>query len=262
MVDLNFTNFDTSKVTYMNSMFKNCISLTHLDLSYFNLENLRDSRYMFEECFTLKEIKFNDNTTTKNLEKMDYMFNGCISLEKINTKIFKENKLTNLNYVFKNCHSLKELDLSYFETKYITELIGSFQKCKSLLNINLTHFDTSKVTRMNFMFQDCNSLTKLDLSYFNLENLKESIGMFFRCDKLKEILFNNDTLAKNLYNKTDMFNACTSLEKINTKIFKESRFRDLNYFFKDCHSLKEIDLSYFDSKYITELIGTFYIVII
>ena len=55
-----------------------------------------------------------------------------------------------------------------------------------------------------------------------------------------------------------MFTGCTSLEKINTKIFKESNFTDLNYFFKDCESLEEIDLSYFESKYITELIGTFY----
>ena len=57
---------------------------------------------------------------------MSHMFYSCRALKKINTKIFKENKLTNLNYVFKDCNSLKDIDLSNFETKILLNLMGHF----------------------------------------------------------------------------------------------------------------------------------------
>ena len=140
-------------------------------------------------------------------------------------KIFKENKLTNLNFVFEKCNSLKELDLSYFETKYIAELKRTFYECGNLTKINLTHFDVSKVITTEYMFYYCRSLAYLDLSYFNLENLKKSNSMFYGCDKLKEIIFNDNTITKNLEDMESMFTFCGSLEYINTKIFKENKLK-------------------------------------
>ena len=108
-------------------MFFYCKSLTYLDLSSFNLENLKNSDGMFASCINLTEIIFNNNKLTKNLESMEGMFERCESLETINTKVFRQNKLRNLNNVFSFCTSLKAIDLSYFETKYITELTGTFE---------------------------------------------------------------------------------------------------------------------------------------
>ena len=84
-------------------------SIEFLDLSSFNLENLKKSIGMFANCHNLKEIIFNNNTLTKNLETMELMFSNCQSLEYINTKIFRENKLTNLNDVFHLVLLLKKL---------------------------------------------------------------------------------------------------------------------------------------------------------
>ena len=103
------TNFDTLKVERMDYMFYGCDSLTYLDISNFNLENLKYSTQMFAYCINLTEIKFNDYTSTKNLETMESMFEKCESLKTINTQIFKENKIRNLNDVFKDCTSLREL---------------------------------------------------------------------------------------------------------------------------------------------------------
>ena len=36
ITEINLSNFDTSKVTYMNNMFFKCTSLTSLDLSNFD----------------------------------------------------------------------------------------------------------------------------------------------------------------------------------------------------------------------------------
>ena len=134
-------NIDTSEVTQMDYMFYNSYKLTSLDISKFNFENLIDSSHMFHGCSRLEKIKFNDNTSTKNLEDMNSMFYECKSLVEMNTKIFKQNKLTNLSYAFKDCNSLKSIDLSDFKSQNITELRGTFLNCYSLANINFTNFN-------------------------------------------------------------------------------------------------------------------------
>ena len=51
-------------------MFYGCNkSLFQIDLSGFNLENLKNSTLMFAYCLDLNEIKFNNNTITKNLNQ-------------------------------------------------------------------------------------------------------------------------------------------------------------------------------------------------
>ena len=254
-------NIDTSKVENMYDMFYDSTSLIYLDLSKFNLENLEYSSKMFYNCTNLKEIKFNNNTKTKNLKGMDSMFDSCISLEHINTKIFKDNNLTDFNYVFKDCISLTSIDLSNFESRNIKELKGTFYNCMNLTNINFTNFDTSKVTRMDEMFYNCTSLKNLDISSFHLENLENSKYMFYNCRNLAEIKFNNNTIAKNLTYMNNMFDSCSSLTHINTKIFNYITVCNLNYVFKDCILLQSIDLSNIKIDCIMlygRLEGTFY----
>ena len=89
---LNITN---SQVKYMDYMFYLSVSLTYLDLSKFNLENLINTSYMFYGCTNLREIKFNENSKTINLEDMNHMFEFCNLLKYISIKIFNQNKLKN-----------------------------------------------------------------------------------------------------------------------------------------------------------------------
>ena len=49
-------SFDTSKVLTMQSMFENCTSLEHLDLSMFNTSSLKDIRYLCYNCKSLKSL--------------------------------------------------------------------------------------------------------------------------------------------------------------------------------------------------------------
>ena len=60
LISINFNNnFNTSNVTNMGSMFRDCSSLTSLDLSNFNTSNVTNMEYMFSECYKL--------TTTINI---------------------------------------------------------------------------------------------------------------------------------------------------------------------------------------------------
>ena len=54
-------------------MFRNCTSLTNLDLSNFELININDISYMFFGCTNLKELNIN-NFNSKNNPDMSWMF--------------------------------------------------------------------------------------------------------------------------------------------------------------------------------------------
>ena len=57
LTNLNLSNFNTQNVTNMNSMFKDCNSLIKLNL-YFNTQNVTDMNDMFKNCNSLKKQNF------------------------------------------------------------------------------------------------------------------------------------------------------------------------------------------------------------
>jgi surface protein len=46
LTSLNLSNFNTNNVKYMSYMFSHCSSLTSLNLSNFNTNNVKDMSYM------------------------------------------------------------------------------------------------------------------------------------------------------------------------------------------------------------------------
>ena len=70
-------------------MFYNCSSLTSLNLSNFNTNNVTNMSYMFYKCFSLKELNLT-NFNTNNVTNMSFMFFGCSN--DLISKIKSENK--------------------------------------------------------------------------------------------------------------------------------------------------------------------------
>ena len=62
LTNLNLSNFNTQNVTNMASMFNGCFSLTNLDLSNFNTQNVINMEEMFGVCILLKK----ENIITKD----------------------------------------------------------------------------------------------------------------------------------------------------------------------------------------------------
>ena len=60
----------------MGSMFYKCSSLKELNLSNFNTNKVTYMRYMFYGCSSLKELNLS-NFNTNNVTNMDGMFYGC-----------------------------------------------------------------------------------------------------------------------------------------------------------------------------------------
>lgn len=152
-------NLDTSQVQSMNSMFKDCSSLTELDLRSFDTSSTINTGSMFDGCSNLGKIIFGKNFKTSTTENM-----------------------------FSNCSKLTSLDLSGFDTSQRTEKKGNmtnmFSNCSSLTSLDLRSFNTSNVTNMNQMFSDCGNLSNLTLGSFDMTSVTSMYNMFYNCNNI------------------------------------------------------------------------------
>ena len=137
LTDINLSNFNSEKVTNMNSMFYCCINLATTNLSNCNAENVMNMSKMFSGCENLTSIDFT-NYSTKNVTNMNKMFNWCSNLVTIN--------------------------LSNFNICNVTDMSKMFNHCNNLIRINLPNFNTKNVINTNEMLRDCENLTNIIIS--------------------------------------------------------------------------------------------------
>ena len=133
------------------------------EIKYLFSEYLTKTSYMFYECNSLTTIDLS-NFNTQNVTNMSSMFNGCNSLTTIDLSNLNTQNVTNMCEMFYICKSLKTIDLSNFNTKNVTDMALMFFECNSLTKINLSNFNTNNVTNIMGMFNGCSTLKKLDLS--------------------------------------------------------------------------------------------------
>ena len=86
-------------------MFSNCKSLTKLNLSNFNTQNVNTKQYMFYHCNLLISLDLS-NFNTKNVTNMNFMFSNCNSLVSVDLSNFNIRNVINKKYMFFQCNSL------------------------------------------------------------------------------------------------------------------------------------------------------------
>ena len=78
-------------------LFSECKSLTNIDLSNFNTQNVTDMRSMFRGCKSLKNIDLS-NFNTQNVTYMCCMFNKCNYLTNIDLSNFNTQNVIIMNF--------------------------------------------------------------------------------------------------------------------------------------------------------------------
>lgn len=121
------TNFNTSNVTTMYGLFKDCRALTELDLSNFNTSTLTNMSYMFQYCRNLTTIKFGN---------------------------FNTSKVTNMSCLFQDCKALTELDLSSWDTSKVDYINKMFAGCTNLKKLDIRNWDKTNMDNSVDMFLD------------------------------------------------------------------------------------------------------------
>ena len=170
---IKFVNIDTSKVKSMLNMFANCSSLTFFDVSGFQTSNVEDMEGMFYACYSLVSLDLSNFDTSSN--KYVYkMFMDCFNLKYLDLNGFKTSKVGSFRFMFSNCSSLKSLDLSSFDTSIAYNTDYMFYGCTSLTSLNLSNFVTNDIYNMEYMFAECRNL-----SYINFQNLIEKPDSYY-----------------------------------------------------------------------------------
>ena len=231
---INFNNcINTSNVTSMSGMFKECLSLQSLDLSCFN---------------------------TSNVTSMNAMFYYCQFLKSLDLSSFNTSQVTDMCDMFYRCQELKSLDFSKFNTSNVIDMHQMFYKCEDLESLVLgNNFTTRNVKNMADMFQSCETLTSLDLSNFNTSKVTDMSGMFKACINLNTIVWGQNFQTTNVTTMKEMFRACqklTTLDLCNFTFYNDNNYNYQDMFYQ-CSALTKIYLKSEDDKIILKTKSTY-----
>ncbi|MBQ0072705.1 MAG: BspA family leucine-rich repeat surface protein [Prevotella sp.] len=172
---------------------------------------------LFNHLSALKGINNLSALDTRNMTDMEYMFNYCSSLASLDVSNFNTQNVKNMFCMFQKCTALTSLDVSNFNTQNVTDIGYVFNGCSALTSIDVTNFNTQNVTLMSGMFNRCSALTSVDVSNFNTQKVSSIMSMFEGCSSLTSLDISNFNIDKitTLWEKSDMFKDCYSLKYLN-----------------------------------------------
>ena len=264
-------NLKTEKVTVMNAMFKNCSSLTSLDLSNFNTAKVKDMYRMFSYCSTLTTIYASNKFVTDKVVDGSEMFNGCNKL--IGAIKYDESKID---------HHYANYDTGYFSRPAYAEFDNSTGtltfKCglskpagayglnegRNLpdwnnlgTNVKKVVFDASfasaRPTNCYGWFKDFTNLTTIEgFEYLNTENVTNMTGVFNGCSALTSLDLTNFNTAK----VTDMkllFANCSALESLDLSMFNTENVTSMPSMFNGATKLKTLNVSNFNTEKVNNM---------
>ena len=99
-------------------MLNDLSNIIEIDLSNFDTSKVKDMSYMFNNCKFLEKITFGKIKTSK-VENMEGLFHNCEKLISIDLSNFDTSSVTNMGSMFRQCRSLKSINTSRFNTSKV-----------------------------------------------------------------------------------------------------------------------------------------------
>ena len=125
--------------------------------------------------------------------------------------------------------------------------------------MDVSELDTSQVTNMNNMFYNCQNLTTLDLSNFDTTQVKTATSMFEWSTRLTEIIFGEKCTFENATSLHAMFNNCQSVKELDVSSFNTANVTNMASMFQTCPKLEKITFGEnFDTSNVTTMGSMFW----
>ena len=159
LYSIDFTGFDTSRVTSMRGLFKDYCSLEPLDLSGFDTSNVTD---------------------------MSEMFSFCEGIESLDLSGFDTSKVTDMSRMFYASTDFKDINLDSFDTSNVVNMNGMFWGCENLSSLDISHFNVDNVSDMKEMFSYCDRLEDLKTPF-----LLDDTNCDWSSDRIEKVNDNN-----------------------------------------------------------------------
>ena len=163
---------DTNNLTTEEQMFQCCANLTYVNTE--SMINLHQTNHMFCDCNSLTSLDVS-NFNTDNVTRMDYMFYGCKSLTSLDVSNFNTSKVTTMESMFYSCNNLTTLDVSNFNTNNVDNMRFTFSNCNNLTSLDVSNFNTNKVTNTTNMFANTSLLTDISVLYMDKSSLQKLV---------------------------------------------------------------------------------------
>lgn len=127
---LDLSSWDVSNVKNMSEMFARCISLKEIDITGWDTSKVSDMSSMFLGCKSLKTIKGIENIDVSNVTNMGFMFSGCRNLEELDLSLWKIPNFLNTTRMFYKCKKLKVLKgVESWILKKLKDVTNMFKQC-------------------------------------------------------------------------------------------------------------------------------------
>ena len=110
-----------------------------------------DSSGLFQDCYRMKRVDFQNCFYTSEAKNMSAMFYNCASLTELDLRGFDTEKVTDMSYMFYNCSSLIRVDVTSFQTANVTDMSRMFFGCRELQTLDISGFDRRNVKNMEEM---------------------------------------------------------------------------------------------------------------
>jgi len=163
--------WDVSKGKSFRQFFSNAIKLENIDgIEKFKFgSNCNALTYFFNNCKSLKDIDLS-NWNVENVRYFGGLFIGCESLKYFSFKNWKTSNVFSMASMFKNCISLEEIvDTEDLDLSTCTDITSMFYDCHSLKYIeNIENWNVSKLNSIEDTFNNCQKLA-CDLSKWKLK---------------------------------------------------------------------------------------------
>ena len=138
--------FNESIISCEN-MFYGLTNIIEIDLSNFDTSKVKNMSSMFCECSSLEKIYFG-NINTSSVKDMNNLFHYCNKLTSIDVSNFDTSSVTTMKAMFRACASLTFIDLSNFDTHNVEDMYDMFGYNTKLITVKVSNFNTSKVKNM------------------------------------------------------------------------------------------------------------------
>ena len=289
----NIQYINTSAVTDMNGMFYDCNDIISLDLSSFVTNNVTDMDNMFLGCNSLKTLDLSSFTTNK-LEQIGGMFAECYRLKTIyvsaNWNLSSLASWANKSDVFRACYSLYGgngtycvgegveyaiIDKGESQSGYFTQKgADPFDSPATYALYNETTqtltlgYGTPLPSGAKEVFPyggyigadvvDADQVKKVEIGE-SFKNFKAvTCAEWFKgCSNLLEIEGLANIITDEVWDMSNMFRQCKSLKSIDLSGFNTANVTKMVSMFEDCERLINLDLSSFSNAKVSNMGGMF-----
>ena len=293
LATIDVSNFNTGKVTNMRDMFNGCGSLATLDLSNFDTSSLLYMDGMFSNS-GISSINL-DGFNTGSVESMANLFDGCANLTELNLSDFDTSNVKEVdwdwhlgyNAILRNCSSLQSLALpvsmenimAYVWESPFENVGNEWNPCALMVPENFKFDDSIDTSAEQFEWgggwfylastdDDSNMYVVVSdegktLTFYcdeerNTHQNTYKVNHGYDHDPVTRVTFHSSfadarpTSCRQWFAGMEQLVTITSINNLNTE-----SVTDMSNMFKNCKSLRSINVSKFNTGNVQDMHGMF-----